>query len=623
VGQNPPSSPPVVRFSVFEVDLHARELRRNGIKVKLQNQPLQILEMLVERPGEVVTREEIRGRIWPADTFVDFEQSVNTAVRKLRQALGDRAENPLFVETLPRQGFRFIAEVRLPSKDAAAATAMDGLPPRPTAAAVRESRRPLVWLAAVCAVALSLGVGALLVLPRITGFGARALPSNSMRSIAVLPLVNLSSDPNEEYFSEGMTSELITDLARFSQLQVISHTSVKRYKDTKRPLPEIARELGVDAVIEGTVMRSGNRARVSVQLIDARSDRHVWANSYDRDVRDILSLQAELAQNIATEAGVHLTASEQARLAKKRMVDPAAHEALLKGDFYWNRSTCTGFRQALEYYQQAVNTDPNYVLAYAGIGDSYFYLADMGCMPQQEGFPKSKQFALKAVELDPDLPDAHTILGTLAFYYEWDWARTEKELQRAIALDPNDGGARSSFAIYLTARGRPADGLAEMRKAQQLDPVSQMSNITSTYVFYLTHQFDQAITAANRILELYPQSGAAYYWLGQCYEQQGKVQEALAAYRHASIASELQGSPPKSLQEFWQRRSARQRASNLDTCLQMQNSAHLGNRETTLHLLEWGFQHHCDGLQFLKTEPIYDNLRDDARYKKLISQLGL
>jgi len=566
--------------------------------------------MLLERPGQIVTRDEIRSRIWPADTFVDFEHSVNTAVKKLRQALGDRAENPVFIETLPRQGFRFIAAIDEPPKTVPVPAPISG--PQP-----RNYRKY------VMAGTLTLAVAAGFIFLRVASFRSGGFSPNTVHSIAVLPLVNLSSDPNEEYFSEGMTSELITDLARFSRLQVISHTSVKRYKDSKRPLPEIARELGVDAVIEGTVMRSGNRARISVQLIDARSDRHVWANSYDRDVRDILSLQAELAQNIATEAGVHLTASEQARLAKKRVADPAAHEALLKGDFYWNRSTCTGFRQAVEYYQQAINTDPSYVPAYAGIGDSYFYLADMGCMPQQEGFPKSKQFALKAVELDPDLPDAHTILGTLAFYYEWDWARTDKELQQAIALDPNDGGAHASFAIYLTAIGRPADGLAEIRKAQQLDPVSQMSNITSTYVFYLAHQFDQAIAAAKRILELYPQSGAAYYWLGQCYEQQGKVQEALAAYRHASTVEELQGRPPQSLREFWQRKSAVQRASKQDACLQMQTSAHLGNRETTLDLLEWGFQHHCDGLQFLKVEPIYDNLRDDARYKNLLSRLGL
>ena len=528
------SSATVIRFAGFEVDLSAREVRKNGERLPLQNQPFQILQMLLERPGEVVTREEIRSRIWPADTFVDFEHSVNTAVKKLRQALGDRAENPVFVETLPRQGFRFIASIEKPANPVPASPQiLDALAPP-------SRNRPVLVIAVV--LALAVAGGTVFLFPNIMRRGS--FSPNTMRSIAVLPLVNLSSDPNEEYFSEGMTSELITDLARFSKLQVISHTSVKRYKDTKRPLPEIARELGVDAVIEGTVMRSGNRARISVQLIDARSDRHVWANSYDRDVRDILSLQAELAQNIATEVGVHLTASEQARLAKKREVDPAAHEASLKGDFYWNRCTCTGFRQALEYYQQAVNKDPSYVLAYASIGDSYFYLADMGCMPQQEGFLKSKQYALKAVELDPDLPDAHTILGSIAFYYEWDWARTEKELQQAIALDPNDGGARSSYAIYLTALGRTEDGLAEMRKAQQLDPVSQMSNITSTYVFYLAHQFDHAIVAAKRILELYPQSGAAYYWLGQCYEQQGKEQEALAAYRHASTGSELQGSPP-------------------------------------------------------------------------------
>ena len=610
MNQSPYSAAPsasVIRFGRFEADLRTFELRKDGVKVKLQNQPFQILQMLLEHPGEVVTREDIRKRIWPADTFVDYEHSVNTAIKKLRQALDDRPEHPAFIETIPRIGFRFLGTIDGPAKTEA---------PKPSGQPIHPARRGAGFILGVVLLAAC-------VVGTVVFLRTKGTWPNKIRSIAVLPLVNLSSDPQQEYFSEGMTSELITALARFDGLQVTSHTSVRRYRDPKRPLPEIARELGVDAVIEGTVMRSGNHVRITVQLIDARSDRHVWAESYDSDVRDILALQGELAQKIAAEAGVQLTASEQARLSQKKVVDPAAHEALLKGDFYWNRSTCTGFRQALEYYQQAAKMDPGYVLAFASVGDAYFYLADRGCMPQQEGFPKSKQYALKAVELDPDVPDAHTTLGSVAFSYEWDWATTEKELQQAIALAPNDGGAHAGLALYLTARGRVADGLAEMGKAHQLDPVSQMSNITSAYVFYLAHQFDQAIAAANKFLELYPQSGAAYYWLGQCYEQQGKEQEALAAYRHASTGSELEGGPPQSIHEFWQRRSARERASQLDACLQMQDSAHLKNRETTLNLLEWGYQHHCDGLQFLKAEPIYDHLRGEPRFQKLLLRLGL
>ncbi len=291
--QSSPSAPPsfpVIRFAGFEVDSRAREVRKNGVKLKLQNQPFQILQMLLERPGEVVTREEIRSRIWPADTFVDFEHSVNTAIKKLRKAFGDRPEHPVFIETLPRQGFRFIGII-----DEAAKT----MPAMPAQEPPRRTRRGRM-LAVAGAATLVVVVSAVLILPRMAEPRGKGPAPDTIRSIAVLPLVNLSSDQSEQYFSDGMTAELITDLAKVSRLQVTSHTSVKRYKETKRPVPEIARELGVDAVIEGTVMRSGTRARVTVQLIDARSDRHVWAEKYDRDVRDILSMQAELAQQIAT-----------------------------------------------------------------------------------------------------------------------------------------------------------------------------------------------------------------------------------------------------------------------------------------------------------------------------------
>jgi len=598
----------VIRFGRFEADLRTLELRKDGVKVKLQNQPFQILQMLLEHPGEVVTREDIRKRIWPADTFVDYEHSVNTAIKKLRQALDDRSEHPSFIETIPRMGFRFIGTIDAPAKTEA---------PIPAREPIHPARRGTGFI-------LGAVVLAACVIGTVVFLRTKGIWPAKIRSIAVLPLVNLSSDPQQEYFGEGMTSELTTALARFDGLQVTSHTSVRRYRDPKRPLPEIARELGVDAVIEGTVMRSGNHVRITVQLIDARSDRHVWAESYDSDVRDILSLQAELAQKIATEVGIHLTASEQARLASNRMVDPAAHEAYLKGAFYWNRLNCAGFRQGLEYYQEAVSKDPRYALAWAGVGDSYFILADWGCMPQQEAFAKSKSAALKAVELDPGSSETHTNLGELAFYYEWDWARADREYNQAIALDTNDASAHAAYAIYLTAMGRPEQGLAEIKKAEQLDPVSEITNITFVYVDYLAHQYDQAVAQTKRTLELFPQSGAAYYWLGQCYERQRKEQEALAAYLGPPPANGKAPAVPASLRDFWQQKFDQQGDGKSEPgCLQIQTSTHLGNKEKTLDLLEWGYQHHCDGLQFLKVEPIYDNLRGDPRYRKLLSRLGL
>ncbi len=625
-----PSSPGVIRFPPFEVDLRTRELKKNGVKVKLQNQPFQILQMLLERAGEVITREEIRSRIWQADTFVDFDHSVNTAVKKLRHALGDRAENPLFIETLPRQGFRFIAAVGEPVK-----TAVDTGTLATSAPEKHLARRvPRLFMAG--AAALGVVACGLFLIPRVTKFRGQglspALAASAIRSIAVLPLVNASSDPNQEYFSNGMTSELITDLARFSKLKVISHTSVNRYKETKHLLPEIARELGVDAIVEGTVVRSGDRVRITAQLIDARTDRHLWANSYERDFRDILPLEAEVARQIATEIGIHLTASEQARLATNRVVDPAAHEAYLKGAFHWRQLTCAGFSKALEYFQESIAKDPNFASAYAGAADAHFNLADWGCTPQEQAFQKSKAAALKAVELDPGSAQGHSILGDLAFYREWDWRKAEKEYKQAIDLDANDASIHAAYAVFLTATNRQDQGLSEMTQARAADPVSEMTNVMSAYLFYLDHRYDQAIAQAKKTLELYPRSGSAYYWLGQSYERKGLDKQAVSAYLSPPPPSDAKlekieswrDRNKQSLRGFWQKQLETKAWNHpVEACWQTLIYAHLGDKERTLQLLEWGFQHHCDGLQFLTVEPIYDNLRDDARYKSLVSRLGL
>lgn len=631
--QNPGSDafPSAVRrFGPFEVDLSTRELKRNGVKVKLQYQPFQILQMLLARAGEVVTREEIRATIWPADTFVDFDHSVNTAIKKLRQALEDRAENPLFIETLPRQGFRFIAAVGEPAKtivDTGTVATSAPEQPRPR----RVLRLFIAGAAALAAIA-----GALFLIPRVIKFRTQSLPrslaASPIRSIAVLPLVNASSDPNQEYFSNGMTSELITDLARFSKLKVISHTSVNRYKETKHLLPEIARELGVDAIVEGTVVRSGDRVRITAQLIDARTDRHLWAESYERDFRDILSLQAEVAQQIATEVGIHLTASEQARLASNRVVDPAAHEAYLKGAFHWRRLTCAGYSKALEYFEESMAKDPTFAAAYSGAADAHFNLADWGCLPQEQAFPKAKAAALKAVELDPGSAHGHAVLADVAFYREWNWPKAEKEYKQAIDLDNNDAEIHAAYAVFLTATERQEQGLREMTQAQAADPVSELTNVMSAYLFYLDHQYDKAIAQAKKTLELYPRSGSAYYWLGQSYEKKGMDKQAVSAYLSPPPPSDAnlekieswRDRSQQSLRGFWQKQ-LQPRAGNqpVATCWQTQIYAHLGNKEKTFQLLEWGFQHHCDGLQFLKVEPIYDNLRNDNRYKILLSRLGL
>jgi TolB-like protein/DNA-binding winged helix-turn-helix (wHTH) protein/Tfp pilus assembly protein PilF len=618
------STPPTTRlyFGPFELDPHTGELWKSGQPVKLPPQPTKLLIFLASRPGELVTRDEIKESLWDADTFVDFEQGLNFCIKKIRSALGDSADQPEFIQTLPRRGYRFIG------------SAPTGSPAVPLATAPRRRKTALsfglVFLAAA-------GVTVTLIFAFdwhrlrdrwFAGAGARQI-----QSLAVLPLRNLSTDPEQEYFSDGMTDELITDLAKSGRLRVISHTSVERYKNTKRPLPEIARELGVDAVVEGTVMRSGERVRITAQLIDARSDRHLWADSYERDVRDVFGLQDEVAQRIAREVGANLIVGDQTRPASKRAVDPAAYEAYLKGNFYWNQLTCDGFNKGREYFQQAVGEDPNFAPAYVGLAESYFTLADWGCSREAELVSKSRAAALKAIELDPNSGPAHAWLGKLAFFYEWNLPKAESELKRAIELAPHYPYSHLIYAVFLETVGRPQDGLAEMRRAKEIDPTSQLANVISIFVFYLAREYDQAIEQGNKTIELYPASAGAYDWLGASYEKKGLYDQANAAYLKAK---ELEGAPQKDLapyqsayqksgiRGYWQKElEAAERSKSVDACWMTRVYAHLGEKEQALEFLNRSFQQHCSGPHTVIADPIDDPLRDDPRFKDLVARLRL
>src|SRR6266568_1062355 len=337
-----------VRFGVFEVDLRAGELRKQGVKIKLQEQPFHLLQMLLEHPGEIVTREELRGRIWPADTFVDFDQGLNNAIKRLRESLSDSAENPRFIETVPRHGYRFIGNL--------------GATP------------------------------------------------GGIKSLAVLPLENLSRDPEQEYFADGLTEALITTLAKIGDLRVVSRTSAMQYKGIHKPVREIARELGVDSIVEGTVLRAGDRVRITAQLIDAAKEAHLWAESYVRDLRDVLTLQSEVAQAVAREVQVKLTPQEQAHLGQVHPVDPEAYEAYLKGRYHWNRRSGEGYGKAMQCFQQTIARDPTYGAAYSGLADCLSLLGVWSLIAPDEGCGKAKGLALQALERDPSLAEAHVSL---------------------------------------------------------------------------------------------------------------------------------------------------------------------------------------------------------------------
>src|SRR5437868_2698416 len=355
-----------VRFGVFEVDLRAGELRKRGVKIKLQDQPFQILQILLERSGEVVTSEELRGMSWPAHTFVDFDQGLNNAIKRLRESLSDSPDNPRFIETVPRHGYRFI--------------------------------------------------------------GNLGATTGRIKSLAVLPLENLSRDPEQDYFAEGLTEALITTLAKIRDLRVVSRTSAMQYKGIHKPVREIARELGVDSIVEGAVLRSGHRVRITAQLIDAPKETHLWAESYERDMRDVLALQTEVAQAIARQIRIKLTPIDEARLGAAPEVKPEAYESYLKGCYHWNGHY--GIRKAIPFFEEAIGIDPTYASAYAGLADCYSALMAWGQVSPNDGCVKAKVLALKALALDGTLAQAHTSLA-LATMYEYDFSGAEREFERA------------------------------------------------------------------------------------------------------------------------------------------------------------------------------------------------
>jgi TolB-like protein/DNA-binding winged helix-turn-helix (wHTH) protein/Tfp pilus assembly protein PilF len=635
-------------FGPYALDLRSGELRKFGTRVKMGEQTFQILRLLLEAQGELVSREELRAKLWADDTFVDFDHGLNSAIQRVRDCLSDSAETTRWVETVPRRGYRFVGQVEWSERaianggthetsqaETAVGVEAPAAEPLTSRFAARVALRYGLTFLATASVAVMLLLAFQRGLLRQLPWGAAGVPR--IKSLAVLPLHNLSDDTEQEYFSDGMTDELITELAKVRTLRVISHSSVQRYKETKRPLSEIARELGVDAVVEGTVMRAGDRVRITAQLIDGRSDQHLWAQSYERDLRDVLGLQNEVARQIATAVGINLATGWQAVPAIHRNVDADAHEAYLRGVFYWNRWDCDGFKKGLEYFQQSVDKDSHFAPAYVGLAQSYFTLADFGCWPQDDALPKSKAAAMRALELDHDLGAAHVWLGNHAFYFERDWPRAEREFTQAIEQDPNYLPAHVAYAAFLVCMGRPEQGFVEMRRARELDPTSLTTNMSATYLLYLTRQFDQAIDQGRKTIELYPDLPAAYVWLAPSYEMKGMNDQAIDAH----LKSERTwGATPEELSTirnayekhgmrgYWNYELAAAKTRGEDkapdkACWMAQIYAHLGMKERTLEYLNRALQSHCSDVATFNVDPLYDGMREDPAFRELIVRLRL
>jgi TolB-like protein/DNA-binding winged helix-turn-helix (wHTH) protein/Tfp pilus assembly protein PilF len=635
------SSKTVVRFGSFEADFRAGELRKHGVKLKLVGQPLEILAMLLERPGQLVTREELRARLWPTDTFVDFDHGLNAAVNKLRDALSDSAEKPNYVETLPRRGYRFISVVDLPDSQGLKPEVPEMPASLESPVAIAESRslsrhryRRVLVTALVLVVGLAVLFGFDLGGVRRRLLGEPSVPR--IQSIAVLPLENLSKDPEQEYFVDGMTDELITNLAQISALKVVSRTSAMRYKGTKKSLSEIARELHVDAVVEGTVMRASDRVRISAQLIEASTDHHLWAASYDRDLRNVLSMQEEVTRAIVSEVRVKLTAQAQARLANMHPINPEAYQLYLKGRYFWYKLTPEGMQKAIEYFQQALDKDPAYAPAYAGLADSYNTLAFFTVFPPREVMPKAKAAAVKALELDANLAEAHVSLGWAGFTYDLDWPAAGKHLERAVVLNPAYPLAHSYYSLYLGALGRSEEGLTEAKRAVDLDPVSPAILHYVVVQLYLARRFDEAIEQCRKTLELDPSFTPAHGTLGHVYAAKGMYREALAEYEKYSALSG--GTPGSSALVGYAHARLGQRSQAFRVLDQLGAASKqryvpalsfatvyvgLGEKEQAFLWLEKAYEERTNSLAYLKVTATWDPLRSDPRFADLVRRIGL
>jgi|SRR5579863_3029068 len=627
-----------LRFDGFELDVRAGELRKNGVRLRLRGQPLQVLEILLERAGDMVTREELQARIWPADTFVDFDHGIHNAIARIREALGDSAETPRYIETLPRRGYRFIGRVEdfpalrlVPQISAGPGEAVALATPSETPAKAPSStntRTLALILGTVCALGL---VGWAL---WHQFYGTATAPA--IRSIAVLPLDNLSGDSSEEFFADGMTDQLITDLAKAGSLRVISRTSVMQYKGAKKPLPQIARELNVDAIVEGSVIRSGQRVRVTSQLIQATTDRHLWAETYDRDLGDILKLQGDVADAIAQQVRAQLTPMQHAQIRSARSVNPAAYDAYLKGRlFFTSDSKPDSLRRAQGYFEESIQKDPDFALAYAGLADTYVFLAYAGALQRDEAYRSAKEAVGKALELDDSVGEAHYTLGLLNSDFDWDWNAADREFSRAVALAPSYSCAHESRAFFLARAGRRAEALAEIAKIDQLDygPSAAWSE-TATY--FQLRDYPSLIQASKRGLLLDPKDWFQHYTLGVGYEATGKLPEAIVEYQkaievsggsqgvvplaHAYAAAGRKAEADKILRDF--ERKAKVTSASPYTMATIY--ATLGENDKAFEFLMKAYSEKSLEIpSSLRSDPLLDSLRPDPRFQNLLQRLGL
>jgi TolB-like protein/DNA-binding winged helix-turn-helix (wHTH) protein len=646
----------------YELDLGAYELRRDGRALKLPRIPMDVLKLLLEQRGNLVTRDQIIARIWGTEVFVDTDNSINAAVRKIRQVLRDDADEPQFIQTVPAKGYRFVAAVteivltegnEVIAETAAAAGVLrtpEGASPdeispdHATPAAVSESPAPTkAWGLRTWAIGSAIALLVATAIGIYSGWSHRpaSVPPPTRVLLAVLPFENLTGDPGQEYFSDGLTEEMITELGRLDpeHLGVIGRTSVMLYKQNPKPLDQIGRELGVQYVLEGSVRRDSGNVRITAQLIQVKDQTHVWARQYDRELKNLLDVQAEIAQEVTDEITLTLGDRRAATAANHSAVTHAVtsyevYDLYLEGRYFWNKRTETGFKQAAEYFQQAIAKDPNYAPAYAGLADTFGLMSTWSMAPQGEFMPKARAAALKALELDETLAEAHTSLALIAENYDYDWGTAEKEFRRAIQLNPDYPTAHQWYAECLAWQGRFDEAFAESERARQLDPMSLIIASDHLKILYYSRQYERAITQSQAVDAM---SGSASGNGIDCYShiQQGKFAEALTEiqgseddplvwairaylYRRWHREKQLQHALAKFEQLAPKLGFARTKVS----LLAYSGSSEDKDKDRLLVLLREAYAQRSPALTQIKVDPQYDPLRSDSRFHELLRQVG-
>jgi len=626
----------LLRFGAFEADVQTGELRKQGRRIRLQEQPFQLLVMLLEMPGQVVTRDELRSKLWP-QTTVDFDHGLNKAISKIREALGDSPEHPRFVETVARRGYRFLADVAVVSDGHAKKVhddpSYEGSPAFSHALTTAHQKTTPDNL-----VRLLFGLGLAFVVASAISWAIyhRSDPSPAIRSLVVLPLENLSGDSSQDYFADGMTDALIARLAQISTLRVISRTSAMTYKNAHRPLAEIARELNVNAVVEGSVSRSGERVRITAQLIDARNDKHIWSESYDEDIRDTLLLQSRVTRAIAEQIRAILNPQEQLTLAKSEEVDPDAYEAYLKGRFFWNKRTGEGLRTAIDYFRRSITIDPGYAEAYAGLADSYAVAGDWkyGVLPPLDAFPKATAAAAKALALDASLGEAHASLAYALDLYGWDWGSAETEYKQAIQLNPGYATAHQWYSWHLFMVGRDNDALFELQKAESLDPLSLIINADIADALCVAHRYDEAVEQSEKTLKMDSNFAVGHYELGQALVQRHMYDLAITEFQRAIELSGHSGAFDSYLGYAYAVSGQKEEATKIISDLEARHPEN-HSVDADIALIYVGLDDRNEAISRLNKafdarfkasilrRPAFDPLRPDSRFQDLLRRMDL